>query len=125
MLVCAAEVAKIKDMVVLMTWANVEEEDKDFLQQLNLLREVENLALVEVKNVGGVSMTSEKLEGRQQMEDAVLCFDHVALGGTYDRLHAGHRLLLATAALITHQDLIIGVTSKGSSACMSRMMWGV
>lgn len=35
----------------------------------------------------------------------------VALGGTFDHLHIGHKLLLSIAALCTTQRLIIGVTS--------------
>eukprot|EP01025_Chloroclados_australasicus_P013528 TRINITY_DN16369_c0_g1_i1.p1 TRINITY_DN16369_c0_g1~~TRINITY_DN16369_c0_g1_i1.p1 ORF type:complete len:312 (-),score=34.11 TRINITY_DN16369_c0_g1_i1:194-1129(-) len=35
----------------------------------------------------------------------------VAIGGTFDRLHAGHRLLLAVAALICSQEIFIGITS--------------
>lgn len=42
--------------------------------------------------------------------EAVLSFDHVAVGGTFDRLHAGHRLLLAAAALVSCQHVYIGVT---------------
>eukprot|EP00892_Ulva_mutabilis_P003719 jgi/Ulvmu1/1719/UM116_0033.1 len=37
-------------------------------------------------------------------------FSNVALGGTFDRLHAGHRLLLAAAAAITSGNLYVGVT---------------
>ena len=33
-----------------------------------------------------------------------------AVGGTFDRLHAGHRLLLATAAAATDGVLYVGVT---------------
>lgn len=35
----------------------------------------------------------------------------VALGGTFDHLHIGHKLLLSVAALCTTQRLIVGVTS--------------
>lgn len=41
-----------------------------------------------------------------------LLFPHVALGGTFDRLHAGHRLLLAAAAAITSGSLYVGVTGE-------------
>jgi len=34
----------------------------------------------------------------------------VALGGTFDHLHAGHKILLSMAAWITSEKLIIGVT---------------
>ena len=41
-------------------------------------------------------------------------FAKVSVGGTFDRLHAGHRLLLAAAALATHKEgtLFVGVTGE-------------
>eukprot|EP01105_Mastigella_eilhardi_P009625 TRINITY_DN2265_c0_g1_i2.p1 TRINITY_DN2265_c0_g1~~TRINITY_DN2265_c0_g1_i2.p1 ORF type:complete len:319 (-),score=95.12 TRINITY_DN2265_c0_g1_i2:67-1023(-) len=35
----------------------------------------------------------------------------VCLGGTFDRLHAGHRMMLATAALVSSRRVRIGLTS--------------
>jgi phosphopantetheine adenylyltransferase len=32
------------------------------------------------------------------------------IGGTFDHLHAGHKILLSMAAYITSQKLIIGIT---------------
>lgn len=37
-------------------------------------------------------------------------YDYVAVGGTFDHLHSGHKLLLTTAALYTLQKLRVGVT---------------
>ncbi|KAF8510995.1 hypothetical protein BU17DRAFT_54918 [Hysterangium stoloniferum] len=37
-------------------------------------------------------------------------FPVVALGGTFDHLHAGHKILLSMAAWITEQKIIVGVT---------------
>lgn len=34
----------------------------------------------------------------------------VALGGTFDHLHAGHKILLSMGAWITSEKLIVGVT---------------
>ena len=42
----------------------------------------------------------------------VMCFDNVAMGGTFDRLHAGHMLLLAGAALVATRTLFVGVTGE-------------
>ena len=36
----------------------------------------------------------------------------VALGGTFDHLHAGHKILLSMGAWIAKEKLIIGVTGK-------------
>ena len=43
-------------------------------------------------------------------DDRPLSFAHVAVGGTFDRLHVGHRLLLAATALICTEKVYIGVT---------------
>ncbi|KAI7861566.1 hypothetical protein BDF14DRAFT_1887035 [Spinellus fusiger] len=37
-------------------------------------------------------------------------FHRVALGGTFDHLHAGHKILLTMAALMTESSLVVGVT---------------
>ncbi len=37
-------------------------------------------------------------------------YDHVVLGGTFDRLHVGHKKLLTTAATVCGARLVVGVT---------------
>lgn len=37
-------------------------------------------------------------------------YDHVVLGGTFDRLHVGHKKLLTTAATVCRSRLVVGVT---------------
>jgi pantetheine-phosphate adenylyltransferase len=44
-------------------------------------------------------------------KDTPLQFRNVAVGGTFDRLHAGHRLLLAATALVAIEGIYVGVTS--------------
>ncbi|CCW70689.1 unnamed protein product [Phytomonas sp. Hart1] len=39
-------------------------------------------------------------------------YKYIAFGGTFDRLHYGHKLLLAAAALYTTDTLLVGVTGK-------------
>ncbi|CAG8452789.1 3186_t:CDS:2 [Funneliformis caledonium] len=39
-------------------------------------------------------------------------FDHVAVGGTFDHLHSGHKILLTMAAWIAGKRLICGVTDN-------------
>ena len=50
--------------------------------------------------------------GRPDWGGAPLRFEKVAVGGTFDRLHAGHRLLLAATALVTAGPVFIGVTGE-------------
>ncbi|KAI9006156.1 hypothetical protein BC832DRAFT_518332, partial [Gaertneriomyces semiglobifer] len=38
-----------------------------------------------------------------------LVYDHVALGGTFDHLHAGHKILLTAAAWLARTRLVCGV----------------
>ena len=53
-------------------------------------------------------------------DTAELTFEHVAVGGTFDRLHAGHRMLLAAAALVSCRSVYIGVTGMSSFlACLA------
>lgn len=44
---------------------------------------------------------------RQQQQ---LLHSNVAVGGTFDRLHAGHRLLLAATALVATHNVYVGIT---------------
>ena len=39
-------------------------------------------------------------------------YNHVVLGGTFDRLHVGHKVLLSTAVLRCDTRLTVGVTSS-------------
>lgn len=43
--------------------------------------------------------------------------DVVVLGGTFDRLHVGHKILLSEAALRAKQKLIVGVTDVNMVQC--------
>lgn len=51
-----------------------------------------------------------------------LRFRRVAVGGTFDRLHAGHELLLAAAALIASEKVYVGITGVcGQNHCQRNM----
>lgn len=43
-------------------------------------------------------------------------FRKVAVGGTFDRLHAGHRLLLAATAAVSVEEVYVGITGEGSGS---------
>ncbi|VDP90087.1 unnamed protein product [Echinostoma caproni] len=38
-------------------------------------------------------------------------YSHVCLGGTFDRLHNGHKILLSVGALLSSEQLLVGITS--------------
>lgn len=43
--------------------------------------------------------------------------DTVVLGGTFDRLHCGHKLLLTEAVLRARKKMVVGVTDKNMVKC--------
>ncbi|KAL7038665.1 hypothetical protein ACKWTF_009648 [Chironomus riparius] len=50
---------------------------------------------------------------RQSMsliDDSEIKYNNVVLGGTFDRLHVGHKILLSEAALRAQKRLVVGVT---------------
>ncbi len=40
----------------------------------------------------------------------LVCYPVVALGGTFDHLHVGHKILLTMASLLADREIIVGVT---------------
>ena len=46
-------------------------------------------------------------------------YDYVVLGGTFDRLHTGHRLLLSQSCLLCDKEITVGVTSEEMNASES------
>lgn len=45
------------------------------------------------------------------LESGPMQHDRVVLGGTFDRLHVGHRKLLTVAAMSSRREVVVGVTS--------------
>lgn len=48
-----------------------------------------------------------------RIEDGYRKFSIVGLGGTFDHLHIGHRLMLTLAVLLGRDKIIIGITEEG------------
>jgi pantetheine-phosphate adenylyltransferase len=44
-----------------------------------------------------------------------LVFNRVAVGGTFDHIHAGHKILLTMTALLSTKSMVVGVTGKRNS----------
>ncbi|XP_053687398.1 bifunctional coenzyme A synthase [Sabethes cyaneus] len=48
-------------------------------------------------------------------------FKNVVLGGTFDRMHAGHKVLLTQAVLLAEKRLVVGVTDE--NMIKSKKLW--
>jgi pantetheine-phosphate adenylyltransferase len=51
----------------------------------------------------------------RESETAPPRYPVVALGGTFDHIHAGHKILLSMAAWIAERKIIVGVTGKNTN----------
>ncbi|XP_063964671.1 bifunctional coenzyme A synthase-like [Lytechinus pictus] len=56
------------------------------------------------------SGTEAKMAIQGQGDSVFKTYRHVCLGGTFDRLHAGHKILLAESALRATEKITVGVT---------------
>ena len=45
-----------------------------------------------------------------ESDDAVVTHPAVCLGGTFDHMHVGHRILLSEACLLATESVTVGVT---------------
>eukprot|EP00435_Cladocopium_sp_Y103_P059208 s449_g21.t1 len=65
-------------------------------------------------------------EGRCRMESGLQ--EHVAVGGTFDRLHQGHKVLLSCAAAIATKGLVVGISGepllRDKAAARYLQSWG-
>lgn len=58
-----------------------------------------------------LSMLKLKSEGSDLLLDGTeKPYNSVVLGGTFDRLHVGHKILLSEAAMRAQKRLVVGVT---------------
>lgn len=51
------------------------------------------------------------------MHEDVKTYEYVALGGTFDRLHNGHKILLSQAVLRSSKHVTVGVTDVNMIKC--------
>lgn len=49
-------------------------------------------------------------------------YGYVAVGGTFDRLHNGHKILLSQAALRASKHLTVGVTDVNMIQCKEHIL---
>lgn len=63
----------------------------------------------------------EDVEVEKGKEKSVKQYEYVALGGTFDRLHNGHKIFLSEAALRTTKELTVAVTDV--NMIQSKKLW--
>ncbi|KAI5474776.1 N-glycosylase/DNA lyase [Pseudohyphozyma bogoriensis] len=64
-----------------------------------------------VEDEGKGKKVVESLEGKEEGKEGLRgCHEVVALGGTFDHLHAGHKILLSLSAFLATKKIIVGVT---------------
>jgi bifunctional ADP-heptose synthase (sugar kinase/adenylyltransferase) len=67
---------------------------------------------------GDKLLSSLKSEGPESLlDDSEKAYNTVVLGGTFDRLHVGHKILLSEAALRAKKRLVVGVTDVNMITC--------
>ena len=76
----------------------------------NLVSAKEARALSDAELAAAAASGRSGIFATSAEDDTVV--DNVVLGGTFDRLHAGHKILLAEAALRCRKRMVIGVTDK-------------
>jgi hypothetical protein len=63
---------------------------------------------------------AEQPQQRADSAGDITQYEHVGVGGTFDRLHAGHKLLLSGAVACTRRKLTVGLTGV-RVACVRRV----
>lgn len=58
------------------------------------------------------SDTESEIEAENNTNSVLKTYQNVVLGGTFDRLHNGHKILLSEALLRCSKKLIVGVTDE-------------
>lgn len=116
-LVNSKSTSKVHTSHMIDTLIFVGEQDKFLLECIENKQEVVNEVLLQRPSVDNEDTASETAWNEVRLhkdiphlapEDKI--YDHVVLGGTFDRLHAGHKMLLSAAVLRCRKSLTIGVT---------------
>lgn len=81
---------------------------QQYLSRLNLTDDHTNMAIVSLS----ADQSSDPINHESSSNISNQIYDNVCIGGTFDNLHNGHKILLSTAQLKCNQSLTIGVTNE-------------
>jgi len=68
------------------------------------------LVFHELRTVTPSTATQEQGEAHPYYSQGFPCYKETVLGGTFDRLHAGHKIMLTIAVLSTERKMVVGIT---------------
>lgn len=80
--------------------------------------EIQHLGAGNVINLKSGEVTEACEDLWEPTEDCTM-YKNVVLGGTFDRLHIGHKILLSAAAIRATERLVVGVTNATMNKCKS------
>ena len=89
--------------------------------QGNVISRAQNVDLVfvddHIQNMATDGAFAFIKQSTSLIDDSEIKYNNVVLGGTFDRLHVGHKILLSEAALRAQKRLVVGVTDVNMIAC--------
>ena len=89
------------------------------IERINESRRKLNMSELTFRDVSDLLSTGSPQSSEREEEKKKNCkqkmYDNVCLGGTFDRLHAGHKILLTKACLVAKERIVVGVTDYSNS----------
>ncbi|GMH33831.1 hypothetical protein BSKO_01665 [Bryopsis sp. KO-2023] len=85
--------------------------DQPLFDQWNTRRAKEGLPSIPILQVPFDELPQPDTTPPADVDEVPYRFDRVAVGGTFDRMHAGHRLLLSATALVSDRVVFLGITA--------------
>ena len=100
-----------------------------FLEQIDTKKDTLSQVLLPTANCAEDTVNSglfelaeeKKIENTPHIAPEDQVYDHVVLGGTFDQLHNGHKMLLSAAVLRCRKSLTIGVTD--GAMIQTKKLW--
>lgn len=76
----------------------------------SMLESLYGLCGVDISFVDGTDNASQKESTFENIEHRAQNYSGVVIGGTFDHMHDGHKLLISTALLMADEKITVGVT---------------